>query len=294
MASSVVRRRLSGRLSVGLPKGRGVPLFAFVVVGVTVLAAIFADALVRHPPEVLNLANQYLRPAFLPGGNLDYPLGTDSLGRDVLSRTIKGTQISMAVVAAVIVFSSLIGTVFGLIAGYVGGWVESLIMRLVDVTLAFPAILIALVFAVTIGPGFSVVVGVMVLLLWGRYTRMVRGEVMRWKARDFVALAKVAGASAPRIIFVHILPNVANSVIVLSTLEVGWVISVEATLSFLGAGIPPPTPTWGSMIAEGRESLRAAWWVTATPAVAIVLIVLAFNMLGDWLRKVLDPELQQL
>jgi peptide/nickel transport system permease protein len=164
-------------------------------------------------------------------------------------------------------------------------------MRSVDVSLAFPSLLLALIFAVTVGPSFWVVVAVLVLLIWARYARLLRGEVLSWKQRDFVASARVAGASSTRIMFVHILPNVASSVVVLSTLQVGWAILVEASLSFLGAGVPPPTPTWGGMVSDGRNYVDTLWWISVFPGLAVMLVVLAFNLLGDWLRDVLDPRI---
>ena len=167
-------------------------------------------------------------------------------------------------------------------------------MRLVDGWLAFPAILIALVFAVTVGPSVTVVVSVMALILWARYARLIRGEVLSLKERDFIALARVAGGSPLRIMASHLLPNVLNSVIVLSTLQIGWAITVEATLSFLGAGVPPPTPTWGGMVAEGRDLIRSAWWISVFPGAAIGLVVLSFNLIGDRIRDLLDPKLRAL
>jgi peptide/nickel transport system permease protein len=187
-----------------------------------------------------------------------------------------------------------VGTSLGLLAGYRGGWVDALIMRSVDVMLAFPSILMALILAVTVGPSFWMVVVVLGFILWARYARLVRGEVLAWKQRDFVALARMAGCSALRILLKHLFPNVVNSVVVLSTLQIGWTIVVEASLSFLGAGIPPPAPTWGGMVAEGRKYIDTLWWVSVFPGIAIMLVVLSFNMFGDWLRDMLDPKLRQL
>ena len=205
-----------------------------------------------------------------------------------------GARISLSVAALSIVVGGLVGTSLGLLAGYRGGWVDALIMRLVDLSLAFPSILLALIFAVTIGASFWVVVAVLGFILWARYARLVRGEVLTWKQLDFIALARMAGCSSLRIIATHLLPNVANSVVVLSTLQVGWAIVVEASLSFLGAGIPAPTPTWGGMVAEGRKYVDTLWWVSVFPGAAIMLVVLSFNLFGDWLRDILDPKLRQL
>ena len=205
-----------------------------------------------------------------------------------------GTRISLSVAALSILLGGVVGTSLGLLAGYRGGWVDALIMRMVDLSLAFPSILLALIFAVTVGASFWVVVAVLGFILWARYARLVRGEVLTWKQPDFVALARMAGCSSLRIIATHLLPNVANSLVVLSTLQVGWAIVVEASLSFLGAGIPAPAPTWGGMVAEGRKYVETLWWVSVFPGAAIMLVVLSFNLFGDWLRDILDPKLRQL
>lgn len=272
----------------------GAPKLPLAIIVLALFTTLFADVIVPHSPTQIHMADTRKPPAFLQGGEIRFLLGTDLLGRDVLSRILKGTQVSLAVAGATIAVVGLLGTTLGLVAGYRGGWVDTLIMRTVDAALAFPAILIALVFVVTVGPGFWVVVSVLVLIQWARYARLVRGEVLSWKERDFVALARVAGCSTGRIIRLHILPNVLNSVVVLSTLQVGWIIAVEATLSFLGAGVPPPTPTWGAMVADGRNYLRTTWWISMFPGGAILVVVLSFNLFGDWLRDALDPKLRQL
>ncbi len=266
---------------------RSFPLLPLLIVLLAIAAALSADFIAPHGPDELNLAHARQGWVFSEGGSWEFPLGTDILGRDILSRIIKGAQVSMAVAGS-------IGTTLGSIAGYFGGWVDTVIMRLVDGWLAFPAILMALVFAVTVGPSVTVVVSVMALILWARYARLVRGEVLSLKERDFIALARVAGGSPIRIMASHLLPNVLNSVIVLSTLQIGWAITVEATLSFLGAGVPPPTPTWGGMVAEGRDLIRSAWWISVFPGAAIGLVVLSFNLIGDRIRDLLDPKLRAL
>lgn len=226
------------------------------------------------------------------GGLLEYPLGTDRLGRDILSRVMLGTRISLSIAAMALAFGGIVGVVLGMIAGYRGGWVDVVIMRLADSFLAFPSVLIALVLAVTIGARMELVALVLGLVLWARFARLIRGEVLTWKERDFVALARVSGATGRYIMIRHLLPNVANSLVVLATLQVGWAIVVEASLTFLGAGVPPPTPTWGGMVAEGLDFIESAWWISLMPGIAILLVVFAFNVLGDWLRDKLDPQLR--
>ena len=273
---------------------RSLPKIPLLVVLLAVTTALFADFIAPHGPTDLNLAHARQGWVFSEGGSWEFPLGTDVLGRDILSRIIKGSQVSMAVAASTVLLAGSFGTILGIISGYFGGWVDVVIMRVVDGWLAFPAILVALVFSVTIGPSVTVVVSVLALILWARYARLVRGEVLSLKERDFIALARVAGASPVRIMASHLLPNVLNSVIVLSTLQIGWAITVEATLSFLGAGVPPPTPTWGGMVADGRDLIRSAWWIAVFPGVAIGLVVLSFNVIGDRVRDLLDPKLRTL
>ena len=273
------------------------PKLSAAVILAVVLTAAGADLLTGH---VLPAANQidlrfrYAPPWPLAGSSPAHLLGTDRLGRDLLSRMIVGAQNSLAVALLAIVFAAGVGTCLGLVAGYLGGWVESLIMRCVDIMMSLPAILVALVFVVTVGASFAMVVATLALLLWAQYARLVRGHVLSVKERDFVALAKVAGSSTRRILVVHIFPNLVNSVVVLATLQIGWGIVVESALSFLGAGVPPPAPTWGNLVAEGREVLDQAWWIAVCPGLAIMLVVLAFNLVGDWIRDALDPTLRQL
>ena len=227
-------------------------------------------------------------------GDVHHILGTDRLGRDVMARLIMGGRKSLTIAAISILISSALGTTLGLIAGYYGRYIDALLMRLVDLSLAFPAILLALVFAVAFGPNEWWVVVVLVMIRWAHFARLARGETLALKERDFVALARVAGAPVWRIIGIHIFPNLVNSIVVLATLHIGSAIIVEATLSFLGAGVPPPIPTWGEMIAGDRQFVRTAWWVSVSAGVAIALTVLSFNLLGDWLRDRLDPGLRTL
>ena len=278
----------------GRRHGKGLLLGPLVILlCVLVIPAIFAPYLAPHDPLEGYLAKRLKPPAWVAGGSWQHPLGTDPLGRDQLSRLIYGARVSLSVSLVAIVVGGMIGTVLGLVAGYFGGWTDALIMRVVDIAFSLPTILLALVLAVIIGPSFNTVIVVVASILWARYARQVRGEVLSVKQRDFIAQARLVGCSDFRTIFSHVLPNVANTLIVLATLQVGYVILLEGTLSFLGVGIPPPTPAWGLMVATGRSLIVSAWWVSFFPGLAILLTVLTLNLIGDWLRDWLDPKLRQ-
>jgi peptide/nickel transport system permease protein len=239
------------------------------------------------------LANRLQPPFWQNGGSTDNILGTDSVGRDVLSRIIYGARVSIVIAAISILIGGIIGASLGIVSGYFGGWVDALIMRLVDISLSIPIILLALVLVAALGPSKATVIIVVVVLLWARYARLVRGETLSIRVQDYIARARVAGVSNAGIMLRHVFPNVFNSLVVLATLQVGFVIILEATLSFLGAGIPRPTPAWGLMVADGRSLVVAAWWVSFFPGLAIMLVVLSMNLLGDWLRDRLDPKQRQ-
>ena len=273
-----------------------------VLIIVLVLPAVFAPLLAPHDP-LLGEMRERLQPPFWVGekvlggevqraGSWNHPLGTDRLGRDILSRIMYGARVSLAVALISIASGALVGTALGLIAGYYGGTWDHLIMRLVDIKLSLPSILLALVLVAAMGPSFGTVVIVITLLLWTRYARLVRGETLTLRSQDFISRARVSGASTRRIVIRHIFPNVTNTIIVLATLEIGQVILLESTLSFLGAGIPLPTPAWGLMVADGRALIVTAWWVSFFPGLAILLTVLSMNLLGDWIRDRLDPKLR--
>lgn len=276
------------------PRGRRMPVVPIGIIGVFVAAALFAPLLSPADPYEQSLRLRFRPPIWEEGGSWTHPLGTDRLGRDMLARIVYGSRVSLAVGALAVLLASAVGAGVGLVAGYYGGRVDAVLMRITDATLSFPTILLALILAVTVGPSFTNVVVAIAVILWARYARVIRGQVLTLMALDFIAQARLAGASAWRIITRHLLPNTLNTLVVLITLQVGYVIIVEASLSFLGAGIPPPTPAWGSMIAEGRDFVTSAWWVSFLPGLAILLVVLAFNLLGDWLRDTLDPKLRQL
>jgi len=273
---------------------RSTPWLCILVIATMVFMAVFAPLLAPHSPIDQTLRDKLLPPFWLEGGSFKYVLGTDAFGRDILSRLIYGARISLLVAILALTAGGGVGLVIGIVAGYLGGVVESILMRLVDAAFTFPAILFALLLAVTLGQGLGTLVIAISLLLWASFARVIRGEVLALKQRDFVALAKVRGCSEPRIMLTHILPNVLNTFMVLVTLNIGVVVIAEASLSFLGAGIPPPTPTWGLMVSEGRGRIADAWWVSLIPGLAITALVLSVNVFGDWLRDSLDPRLRQL
>jgi peptide/nickel transport system permease protein len=276
------------------PRRRRLPWVSLSIIGVFVLVAILAPVLSPTDPLSQSLRNRFKPPVWMEGGSAAHLLGTDRLGRDILSRIIWGSRVSLAAGVVTVLLASAFGAAVGLVAGYYGGRTDAALMRITDATLSFPVILLALILAVTVGPSFTNVVVAIAVILWARYARVIRGQVLTLMSLDFIAQARIAGAGAWRIITRHLLPNTLNTLVVLVTLQVGYVIIVEASLSFLGAGIPPPTPAWGSMIAEGREFVTSAWWASAIPGLAILAVVLAFNLLGDWLRDTLDPKLRQL
>jgi len=281
------------RLAQALRQARRYPLIPLgLLTFLLVIPAVFAYQIAPYDPLKGSLAKRLRPPVWQEGGSVDNLLGTDKLGRDNLSRLIHGARVSLTVSMVAIFVGGILGTALGLVSGYFGGKVDSLLMRLVDISLSLPTILLALVLVAAVGPSFGTVIIVLVVLLWARYARLVRGETLSVRERDFIARARVAGASHTRIMLKYIFPNVINSLVVLATLQVGYVILLESALSFLGAGLPRPTPAWGLMIADGRELIVTAWWVSMFPGLAIMLTVLALNLLGDWLRDHLDPKLR--
>jgi peptide/nickel transport system permease protein len=272
-----------------------VPLIPIFILVSIALIAVFANQLAPHNPEVGSLTARFKPPFWLKGGSTEYLLGTDQLGRDVLSRLIFGARVSMVVGFTAVIFAGVVGTTLGIISGYLGGWVDQVIMRLTDTWLALPALTFAIFLAAIVGPSMWNIVIILGVTYWTRYARVIRGEVLSLKEREFVRLAIVAGCSKMTIMWRHILPNIINSAVVLGTLMVGVVIITEATLSFLGVGVPPPEPAWGLMLSDGKQGLMVGyWWLTVFPDACIVLMVLSANVLGDWLRIKLDPQLRQL
>ena len=271
------------------------PLLPVLILGTIAFVAIFAEFLAPHNPEVGMLTARFKPPFWMARGSYEYLLGTDQLGRDVLSRLIFGARVSMVVGITAVLVAGIIGTTLGIISGYLGGWVDQVVMRLTDTWLALPSLTFAIFLAAIVGPSMWNIVIILGGVYWTRYARVVRGEVLSLKEREFVRLAVVAGCSKLTIMRRHILPNVLNSAIVLATLMLGVVIVAEASLSFLGVGVPPPEPAWGLMLSDGKQGLMVGyWWLTVFPGACIVLMVLSANIIGDWLRVKLDPQLRQL
>ncbi len=268
------------------------PVFPILVLAVLIVAGVAAPWIAPNDPIDQSLPLRSARPFYQDDS--PYMLGGDHVGRDVMSRVIHGARVSLAVMAVALSAGLVIGTALGLLAGYSGGVVDELITRAVDVWLGFPFLLLALVVAIVIGASFQVVMALMVLLAWSPFVRNVRADVLVLKESDYVALARISGASTTRILLRHILPGTVGTITVIASLSVGGLILAEATLSFLGAGIPSPTPSWGNMVAEGRDYLQSAWWTSTFPGVALFLTVMSLNFLGDWLRDRLDPRLRQL
>jgi peptide/nickel transport system permease protein len=269
------------------------PLVPLAIVGVLVACALFAPLLSPHSPLEGSLGERLAPPVGMEGAKPGHYLGTDRHGRDTASRLIHGARISLAVSVVGILLTGALGSFIGLLAGFLGGWTDTILMRLVDVSLSLPGILIAVLLSVVFEPSFTNVIIVVVFLLWPSYARLVRGETLSIKHQEFVALARIAGCSNLTIMFRHIVPNLIPSILVLATLHVGYVIVLEAALSFLGVGLPPPTPSWGVMVADGRGLIEQAWWISILPGIAILVTVLSLNILGDWVRDRLDPKLRQ-
>jgi peptide/nickel transport system permease protein len=257
---------------------------------VVVGSAVLAPWVAPHDPATQSLLRRFTPPVWAPGGLAAYPLGTDQVGRDILSRIIHGARLSLLVGFTAVVVSVLVGVTLGLVSGFVGGRVDSLLMTVVDVTLSFPQLLLALAFVAALGPSLVTIILVLGLTGWERYARVVRAEVLALREKDFVEAAHALGVGTARVILRHLLPNTFSSIIVLSTLQVAQAILQEAALSFLGVGSGRTYPTWGTMIALGRDFVSVAWWLATFPGLAILLTVLAINLVGDRLRDTLDPR----
>jgi peptide/nickel transport system permease protein len=275
---------------------RQLPVLPLAILVPFILIALFADWIAPYDPtEPIPGAKIFEPPFWMQGGSAHALLGTDFQARDLLSRLIFGARVSLIVGVTGTIVAGSIGTALGILSGYLGGWVDQVIMRVTDAWLALPALVFAIFLATMVGPSMWNIVLILGLVYWTRYARVIRGEVLSLREREFVKLAEIAGGSRARVIFRHILPNVLNSTMVLASLTIGVVIIAEASLSFLGVGVPPPEPAWGSMLADGRSMLMVGdWWLTVFPGLGILLVVLATQLLGDWLRVRLDPQLRNM
>ena len=265
------------------------PWVPIVVFAVLLVCAVFAPLLAPHDTDALDILGSKIP----PGQTSEHLLGTDTLGRDLLSRLIYGARTTVLISLVALGTGGVVGTLLGLVSGYAGGWTDTLIMRLTDAALGFPTILVALVIVVILGTGIGVIILAVALTVWARFARMIRGDVLAVKTQDFVTLARIDGVNPSVLILRHIFPNVINTLMVITSLLVGQVILLEAALSYLGLGLPPGANSWGIMVAEGKEVIVDVWWLSLFPGLAITIVVLAFNFIGDWLRDTLDPKLRQ-
>ena len=266
------------------------PIAGGAVLGLVILSAVFGPFVVPYGPSDQDFTQVLKPPFWQKGGDVRHLLGTDMMGRDIVSRIIYGARVSLFVGLVTVFLSCFIGTWLGMASGYAGGKIDSLIMRLTDIQLSMPYILIAIAIIGALGPSIKNIIIVIAVTNWVGYARVIRGEVLRIKGMEFIEAAVVTGCSPLRILALHILPNVVNSIIVLATLDLGRVIIFESAFSFLGLGVQPPTTSWGSMLADGRIYLTYAWWLATFPGLAIMFTVLGTNLLGDWLRDTLDPR----
>jgi len=270
-----------------------IPVGAIILLAPLVIFGIFGSVIAPHETMIADTANALRPPAWMDGGSWSYLLGTDKFGRDLLSMLIVGARTSLVVCLTGVLFAGVIGVTLGLLAGYFGKWVDNLIMRLVDMVMSIPGILFMLLLAAAMGPGIKTIIISMGVLMWCGYTRVMRGEVLSIKEREFVSMAKVMGVSRARILVRHILPGVGSTVIIMASLQAGGAIMMEGGLSFLGLGVQAPYTTWGRIIAENKNVMSTAWWVPVFAGILLIMAIWGFNVLGDWLRDVLDPKLRR-
>ncbi|MDP7369411.1 MAG: ABC transporter permease [Nitrospinota bacterium] len=275
-------------------KRRPPAILGLIILVIVITFAIIPGAFSPLDPVDQDLTRYTKPPGFTDTAGRVYHLGTDQQGRDILSRIIWGSRISLIVGVTAVIISGIIGITIGIVAGYFGGWADTIISRIVDTALAVPFILLAISLVAILGPSLQNIILVIALRTWIVYARVVRGEVLSLKENEFVIGAKAAGCSTIRILFFYLFPNVISTTIVIATLYLGRMIIIESALSFLGLGVPPPTPTWGGMLADGRSFLDTAWWIALFPGIVLMLTVLSVNLLGDWLRDVLDPRMKRI
>jgi peptide/nickel transport system permease protein len=267
-------------------------IFGIIVLTIAISTAAFSPFISPHDPYKQSLGQRLMPPFWQSGGQISHVLGTDHLGRDMLSRLIYGSRVSILVGFSAVFFPGIIGITLGLLSGYFSRYVGAVIMRIVDMFLAIPYAVMAIAVITAIGTGLFNLIIVLTITRWAHYARIMNGTVLQIKGQEYIEAAHARGNSTLRIMLRHILPNAIPPILVLATLELAFMIIMEATLSFLGLGVQPPTPTWGLLASEGREYLTVAWWLTTFSGLAIVITVLGANLLGDWLRDTLDPRLK--
>jgi ABC-type dipeptide/oligopeptide/nickel transport system permease subunit len=267
-------------------------LLGGIIVIIYLFMALFAPILTPHNPTQGDLRIRLTPPAWESGGSWEYPLGTDAQGRDLLSRIIFGARVSLGVGLISVSISVVVGTLLGMFAGYFGGRFDNIVSRLADLLLAFPFLIFAIGVMAFLGPGFVNLILALTFKGWVEFFRLVRGEMLAEKTKEYVEAARVTGLGSFAIILKEILPNIAQSVFVLGTLRIGYMIITEASLSFLGLGMPPTIPTWGTMVAAGRDTMMVAWWITTFPGLAILFLIMSINLFGEGLRDILDPRLK--
>ena len=282
-------KRLTPKLAITKAINLKLPWISLTIVSFILLCACLAPIMAQHNPERINMADRRIAPF----ETVEHPLGTDVMGRDMASRMGYGARTTVFISLVALATGAFVGSILGMIAGYKGGWSDILIMRVSDAALGFPTVLVAMIIVTLLGAGMGNIVLAVVITVWARFARMIRGDVLAIKEYDFVTSAKIAGVSTPMIIARHIFPNTVNTLMVITSLQVGQVILLEASLSFLGLGLPPGAPAWGIMVSEGRTVILEVWWLALFPGLAITIVVLAFNFFGDWLRDTLDPKLRR-
>jgi len=288
--SSADKKTFAERIKTEL---KNVPTMPLIVIILFLICGIFGFLFAPNDPNAVSFGDTLAPPFWVEGGSTKFLLGIDHFGRDILSRIILGAGISLQIGFLSVVIAGSVGAVVASVSGYLGGVTDAILMRVVDMVISLPFLILCVTLVAIVGAGKYNIIIILGIVSWAWYARVLRAEVLRLRESDFVQLAIVAGCSKTRIIVRHILPNIINSLVIMATLSLGVYIIAEASLSFLGLGVPPPDPSWGSMVSEGRNYISQAWWICTFPGVAILLVVLSFNVLGDWLRVRLDPKFRQ-
>jgi peptide/nickel transport system permease protein len=269
-------------------------IFSTGIIALLIIFALFGDYIVHNSPVSGQVTDRMKPPVWMNGGIWKYPLGTDTIGRCILSRIISGTKYSLGICGGAILLSAFCGGLLGIFSGYLGGVFDSFVMRVVDLGIAFPLLLLGMMVAMALGQSAISLFGILFFAQTARFARQIRGEVLTLKEADFIAYAHIAGCSKSKVVFRHFLPNTLNTLMVMMTLQMGWAILAESSFSFLGAGIPAPAPSWGAMVSDGKEYIATHWWISIIPGLVIMLTIIAWNSIGDWIRDRFDPRLRQL